>query len=925
MKDERKTKAQLIEELRALRDRVKEMEALQGRDRPSPQDALPPGIEAIGLPRVLEAMIDPLLVLNMKGEYLYVNEAYRRLSGRSNEELVGLHHELRLDEVTKEEEREKIAATARDAFEKEPTPPLEFTFVACDGREVPVSAVGAIIRGERGEPLAVVVTFRDVTEQNRVEKTLRESEERFRALFEGSLDAIFLFDPESGRVLDANPAAEELLASPLEEIHGMHYTDLHPDHLRETMERLFERQVEEAGPPQPVETVVVSSGGAEVPVELLAQLIQVDGVPVLLGTYRNLTERRRAERALRRSEERHRFLLQNAPDVTAVINRDNTFRYISPAVERVLGYTPEEAVARLGFHDIHPEDRSEAEALFTRLRTRPNEVAVAQCRLRHKDGSWRFIEAVATNAFENPAINAIILNCRDITERKRLEEALRRSEERHRLLVQNSSDLILLLDENGAVRYASPALERSLGYTHDEMIGACAFDYIHPDDLPQTLSKFRQSLEAPGIPLVLQYRFRYKDGSWRVHESVGNNLLDHPALGSVIVNCRDITERKKMEEALLKVQKLESLGILCGGIAHDFNNILTAILTNISLARMYGDLEEETMKMLADAERASLRGQGLTRRLLTFAKGGEPIRQPVSVQRFLKETIEFALTGTNVGCRYEIDKDLLPVDIDEGQIGQVVHNLVLNAQQAMPKGGHITVRARNLTVGPEGEIPTLAEGDYVEVSITDEGIGIEPEHLPRIFDPFYTTKEHGTGLGLSTSYSIVSRHGGTLQIQSEPGRGTTVYLYLPASKQPPAGHLGTGGTLAGGKGRILLVDDDDLLRRSTTRALRRLGYEVLTARDGAAGIEAYRRSRASDLPVDAVVMDLTIPGGMGGLEATRRLLEIDPEAKVIASSGYSNDPIMSDARRHGFRGVVTKPYLIEDLHNLLLEVIQGKG
>jgi signal transduction histidine kinase/CheY-like chemotaxis protein len=383
---------------------------------------------------------------------------------------------------------------------------------------------------------------------------------------------------------------------------------------------------------------------------------------------------------------------------------------------------------------------------------------------------------------------------------------------------------------------------------------------------------------------------------------------------------RDIAERKRMEEESTRVERLESLGILAGGIAHDFNNILTPILTNISMAKAYGELAGEIDEMLTDVEKATLRAKGLTQQLLTFSRGGAPVKKRTSMPKLLRDTVRFALRGSNVRGEYSIGEDLWPCEIDEGQIGQVIHNMVINADQAMPEGGTIKISAENVMTDQKDSLQ-LQDGGYVKISITDQGIGIPEKHLPKIFDPFYTTKEKGSGLGLSTSFAIVKRHDGTIRVESELGVGTTFYVYLSASESESGGVEKEREKPLQGKGRILVVDDDDGVRRSAGKVLKRLGYRVELAKDGAEGVEIYEKAIKGKRPFDAVIMDLTIPGGMGGKEGIRELKRVDPDAKVIVSSGYSGDAVMSGFREYGFVGVVQKPYKIEDLSEVLATVI----
>jgi signal transduction histidine kinase/ActR/RegA family two-component response regulator len=381
---------------------------------------------------------------------------------------------------------------------------------------------------------------------------------------------------------------------------------------------------------------------------------------------------------------------------------------------------------------------------------------------------------------------------------------------------------------------------------------------------------------------------------------------------------RYVTESKKAEAERLRAEKLESLGVLAGGIAHDFNNVLTAILGNLSVART-ADREGELDEVLDDAEKAALSAKGLTHQLLTFSRGGAPIRKVVSLAEALEEAARFALRGAKARPELSIAADLWPASVDEGQIRQVVHNLVLNADQAMPEGGVVAIRAENVVIAPGAGLP-LEPGRYVRIVIRDTGVGLAPEHLGRIFDPYFTTKPNGSGLGLTTSYAIVKKHQGHVGVESDPGRGTTFTVYLPASQERAAEPAPREGP-AQGKGRVLLMDDEDAVRRVTGKMLERLGYDVELAKDGGEALAAYAAAMDSGRRFDVVVMDLTVPGGMGGKETMRRLAALDPLARGIVSSGYSTDPVMADFRAHGFCCVLTKPYSVEDLGKALAEAM----
>jgi signal transduction histidine kinase/ActR/RegA family two-component response regulator len=393
-------------------------------------------------------------------------------------------------------------------------------------------------------------------------------------------------------------------------------------------------------------------------------------------------------------------------------------------------------------------------------------------------------------------------------------------------------------------------------------------------------------------------------------------------------------DRMRMSEDLMKGQKLESLGILAGGIAHDYNNLLTAIMANISLAAQVENTESRAYKekpegvvleSLKDAEKATLQAKELTRQLITFAKGGAPVKALVSdIGELIKGSAGFASRGSNVRCEFSIPDDLYPVEADKGQINQVLQNLIINAEQAMPDGGVIKVKAGNMTVA-EDNLLQLKAGEYVKTTLEDQGTGIPRENLSKVFDPYFTTKEAGSGLGLAIAYSIIKTHGGHLSVETELGAGSTFTIYLPASgkkveKEEPPEVVRVAEARAGG-GRVLVMDDDELVRKVVCRVLSKVGFEISSAKSGIEAIEMYTEASSSDRPFDLVIMDLTVPGGLGGKETIEELLDIDPEVKAIVSSGYSTDPVMKDFRKYGFKGAVIKPYNIEELMSVVRKVI----
>jgi PAS domain S-box-containing protein len=460
--------------------------------------------------------------------------------------------------------------------------------------------------------------------------------------------------------------------------------------------------------------------------------------------------------------------------------------------------------------------------------------------------------------------------------------------------------------------------EELTGWPQAEALGQPMEEVLSVIDEESQSASFqsRDTLSMSGLLVA-------RDGTERAISNSMAPIRDSASkIVGVVIVFRDITEQRRREEERVRATKLESVGILAGGIAHDFNNFLTAILGNIALARLQIRGDHKVADLLARSEVASRQARELTQQLLTFSMGGSPVKKAASARELIEECAAFALRGSNVRCDTEIDDDAHVVEIDRGQISQVIHNLIINADQAMPEGGVIKIRAQNVHIEPL-EVPSLELGDYVSIAITDHGIGIAAQHHEKIFDPYFTTKAKGSGLGLATSYSIVKSHQGLITVQSELGIGTTFTVYLPAAAAStlvaaPAEEM----EVAVGSGRVLVMDDDLAVRTVTEEMLRHMGYEVQCAEEGGQLVRLYRQAYEEGHPFDLVIMDLTIPGGMGGGEAVARVLAINPQAPVVVSSGYSNDPIMGDFKRYGFRAVLRKPFDFNDLSHVIDEVRQ---
>ncbi len=511
----------------------------------------------------------------------------------------------------------------------------------------------------------------------------------------------------------------------------------------------------------------------------------------------------------------------------------------------------------------------------------------------------------------------------DVTGRKQDQADLAAEKERLSVTLRSIGDGVITTDISGKIVLLNRVAEELTGWRTEEAAGRPLEEVFHIiNEQTGEVSENPAAKVVNGgkvVGLDDHTVLLTRDGSKRRIADSGAPILDAQSniIGVVLV-FRDVTEQLKTEKELLKVKKLESIGILAGGIAHDFNNILAAILGNINLALFDRDLNEKTKRLLSEAEKASIRAKELTQQLLTFSKGGEPVKEVASLDDVIRDSANFILLGDKVACKYDIPEDLCLVDIDKGQMSQVIQNIVLNAGHAMPEGGTIFITCENL-VADEGEIfPFAPVGRFVKISIQDSGIGMQASITEKIFDPYFTTKHGGSGLGLAISQSIINKHNGHITVESTPGVGSTFTIYLPCStktktweQESPAGN--TESTPL----KVLIMDDEEIVRDVAREMLLQLGHEAVLSADGEEAVRLYKESLDSDRPFDLVIMDLTIPGGMGGAEAVRKITHLDADAKVMVSSGYSNDPIMANCRDYGFCAAIVKPYQLQELARII--------
>lgn len=771
----------------------------------------------------------------------------------------------------------------------------------------------------------IIVLFINISKRKAAESAISAQREQLRIIIDAAPAYIYLMD-EHCRYKLVNKAFAQSLGLSRTDVIGKTVYDIYPD----APEEFFEdsKKVVQDGVPVRDRIIAVPFCDGQ------TVWIKSDKIPIknadgsvsgLVGVASDITEIKQSQEAFAR----FRFALDSSADAIFLFKRSNlTFIDANKTACQSLEYSLEELLTMTPF-DIKPECcTKQLGTIFDQVIAGDTSSGLIETVHKTKSGKIFPVE-VSLRAMEAGNNDHIIIACaRDVSERKKAELALKQTEDRLTAVFNAANTISFIItdvnaDDPAIIEY-SPGAESLFGYAREEMVGQ-PYALLHNENdkvrIPDMLNQMRTSgsgisgtgsmIKKSGEPVNVLY------STYPLFDERG-------VMYAVLSVCIDITAQMKLEDELIKARKLESLGVLAGGIAHDFNNLLTGIRGNIALAMLdVTDSKTPLYMSLSNAEKACLRATELSHQLLTFSKGGVPIKKTSSIAELIEECARFALKGSNVRCDVQIERMLKPVDVDRGQISQVIENLIINAGQAMPEGGTITITCANVTYQPDDGVISVP-GEYIQITVTDEGCGIEPDHLEKIFDPYFTTKESGTGLGLATSYSIVKKHDGYIAVESAPGKGTAFYIYLPVSVQAAVcetmSDANTGGLIAGA-GTVLVMDDEEMVRDMVAAALEKLGYKAVCAVDGDEAIKLYTEAMDAGQPFDAVIMDLTIPGGMGGKETIRRLRELDGRIRAIVSSGYSNDPIMAHYSDYGFAGVVNKPIDISYLSRVLHEVL----
>jgi PAS domain S-box-containing protein len=750
-------------------------------------------------------------------------------------------------------------------------------------------------------------------------KELKASEMRFAAIFNAVGEAIFIYDSATSKIIDVNQQMCEMYGYTREEAIGNYSgtfsSGVHPYTVSEAIAKT---QAAKAGAPQVFDWHARAKDGRLFWVEVSLRLSRIGDDDRLIAVVRDMSERKKAEEEKNTAIARFQTLVDSLDALVYVADMEtHEILFINKYGKEIWG----EITGKLCWQTLQAGQSGPCSFC-------------TNDKLLDAGGNstgtliWYLQNTVTQDWFEcrDQAIQwtdgrlvrmEIAIN---ITPRKKAENDLADEREQLAVTLRSIGDGVITTDTQGRIVLLNTVAEILTGWSQQEAQGRPlteVFNIIYEQTRKPCKNPTEKVLISGEIMGLANHTILIaRDGKERKIGDSAAPIRDREGriIGVVLV-FRDVTEKHRLEEELLKVKKLESVGVLAGGIAHDFNNILAAILGNINLALYDSRLGEETRKLLTEAEKASLRAKNLTQQLLTFSKGGEPVKETASITDIIRDSADFVLRGSTVACRYSIPDDLWLVDIDKGQISQVIQNLIINAKHSMPDGGTIQVDCKNIDslIPPDIFLPNTSR--YIKITISDSGIGIPENLIDKIFDPYFTTKQEGSGLGLAITHSIISKHNGSISVQSKPGTGTTFTLYLPATDRPQEKKQEDQKALATnqGKARIMIMDDDTMVLDVAQAMLTMLGHDVILVGDGTEAIEIYQQQNASGQAIDIIIMDLTIPGGMGGKEAVAEILAINPKAKVIVSSGYSNDPIMARCQEYGFVAAIGKPFQMQEL------------
>ncbi len=762
--------------------------------------------------------------------------------------------------------------------------------------------------------------------QSSFEQALRESEELLKATIEATADGILVVD-ENGKVLHANKRFAQIWNIPNELIETKddkklldYVLDqlLYPNEFLTKVQELYHSIDEDFD--------MIHFKNGQILERKSCPLMKNEEISGRVWSFRDATEQKQAMQALQRSEERHRIYFENISDVIFSIDPDFRIINISPSVERILGYKPDEMIGK-PIQDLNVLDPDSLEKAFSDMMKVFSEerIPLSQYEFISKDGTRKFGEVSANPLIRDGKVAAMISVARDITERKRIEDALKQSEEKYRIVLEANPDPVVVYDMEGKVTYFNMAFTNVFGWTLEECFGKSMDVFVPTDAWPETRMMINKVLSGENFSGIETRRYT-KGGNIipvGISGAIYRDKNGNP-MGSVI-NLRDISEQKELEMQFQQAQKMDAIGTLAGGIAHDFNNLLMGIQGCTSLMSFDIDSNNPNVEYLNRIENYIKNASSLTKQLLGFARRGKYEIKPTDVNDIVNKSSEmFGRTKKEITIHKKFHPDIWTVEVDQPQIEQVLLNLYVNAWQAMSGTGDLYLQTENTILNDNDVKPYgLNSGRYVKISVTDTGVGIDEAIQNRIFDPFFTTKEvsRGTGLGLASVYGIIKNHSGIINANSKKGEGATFNIFLPASEKKIFKEKMIQKEILMGSETVLLVDDEDMILDVGRDLLEKLGYEVLTVKSGIEAIEIYRTNQKK---IDIVILDMVMPK-MGGGDTYEKLRDIDPAVKVLLSSGYSIDGQASKILSRGCDGFIQKPFDIKSLSLEIRKILDNKS
>lgn len=791
-----------------------------------------------------------------------------------------------------------------------------------DGSTVWVICTGKVIEWDNdGGPKRMVGCHVDITIQKRAQMAYKENEERFHTLFEKAPLGYQSLD-EEGRFIEVNQAWLDTLGYSREEVLGKWFGDfLVPEYVA-VFRKCF--SIFKAEGRIHSEFYMIHKDGSRKYIAFDGR-IGYNADAKFKQTHcilKDETKRKKATEALRDSLEFQRALINGLPDIIMRFDQDGRVLFVSENIGNIAKLDPDQYIGKtlreLGFNEEQCVMWEELiRSVFASGNPRETEFS-----MEHKTGRMFFNLRLLPEFDLDGKTQSFLSICRDITKNKKNELMI----QENKIYLSQAQSIAKLgyfsFDPEVNIFEGSEELFRIFDFKPEsQMTLSEVFSYVvHPDDNYLILPCIDKALKEE-ISYNVEHRIRQQDGSILYVNSKGE-VLNTSQGRRVIGTVQDISERKQIEDVLGNTQKLESLGLLAGGIAHDFNNLLGGVFGYIELAKAKST-EEKVVNYLSKTLNSIDSARGLTGQLLTFAKGGSPIKRVETLFPFIQETAEFSLSGTSVSCQFEIEEDLWLCEFDRNQIGQVLGNIVINAQQAMPLGGIIKISACNIILH-KNEHLHLAGGNYIKISIKDSGVGIPHASIARIFDPFFTTKFQGHGLGLATCYSIVRKHSGCIDVDSEPGKGTTFDIFMPASTVVES--IPEVNTVADfkGAGTFLVMDDEEAIRETIGGMLKSLGYQVVLKTKGEDALDFFIAETQKDRIFAGLLLDLTIPAGMGGAETVVAIRKLDSEVPIFVASGYSELSIMKNPVEYGFTDSICKPFILNELIKMLIRNLGNK-